>query len=131
ALNATIAAARAGDAGKGFAVVASEVKGLAVQTAKATEDIAAQIDRIQKDTKEAVAAVDAIGTTIGNVNDVSAAIAAAVEEQTAVTQEVSQNMQTASEGVEIITGGMSEIAGSTEQIEESVKRVSAAAQQLV
>ncbi|MBV8533991.1 MAG: HAMP domain-containing protein, partial [Alphaproteobacteria bacterium] len=88
ALNATIEAARAGEAGKGFAVVASEVKSLANQTAKATEDISAQISAIQTVTKDAVDAIKRIGGTIGEVSTVATSIASAVEEQGAATQEI-------------------------------------------
>src|SRR6202035_5184724 len=76
ALNATIEAARAGDAGKGFAVVASEVKNLANQTAKATEEVGAQIAQIQSATKEAVAAIRGIAGTIEAVSSISMSIAA-------------------------------------------------------
>lgn len=86
ALNATIEAARAGDAGKGFAVVASEVKNLATQTAKATEEISAQIGDIQGATKDAVAAIGSIGGTISQMNEIASTIAAAVEEQGAATE---------------------------------------------
>ena len=95
ALNATIEAARAGDAGKGFAVVASEVKSLANQTAKATEEISAQIAAVQKVTKEAVDAIKGIGGTIGEVSAVATSIAASVEEQGAATQEITRNTQEA------------------------------------
>jgi methyl-accepting chemotaxis protein len=88
ALNATIEAARAGDAGKGFAVVASEVKNLAGQTAKATEEIAAQISAIQAATAEAVTSMRSIAGVVGEVNEVAATIAAAVEEQGAATREI-------------------------------------------
>ncbi|MGP0092213.1 MAG: methyl-accepting chemotaxis protein [Xanthobacteraceae bacterium] len=98
ALNATIEAARAGDAGKGFAVVAAEVKALASQTAKATEEIGAQITGIQTATQESVASIKEIGTTIGRVSEIAAAIAAAVEEQGAATQEISRNVQQAAQG---------------------------------
>ena len=85
ALNATIEAARAGDAGKGFAVVASEVKNLANQTAKATDEISGQIGGIQCATKDAVTAIQGIGKTIGEIDEIASTIAAAVEEQGAAT----------------------------------------------
>ncbi|HTO84367.1 MAG TPA: globin-coupled sensor protein, partial [Methylomirabilota bacterium] len=91
ALNATIESARAGEAGKGFAVVAAEVKNLANQTAKATEDISAQIADIQSATKSAVGAIDGISSTITEINHIATAIAAAVEEQGAATQEIARN----------------------------------------
>jgi methyl-accepting chemotaxis protein len=98
ALNATIEAARAGEAGKGFAVVASEVKSLANQTAKATEDISSQVQAIQKETFDAVAAIRGIADTVLKVNQISTAIASAVEEQTAATGEISRNVQQAAQG---------------------------------
>jgi len=111
ALNATIEAARAGDAGKGFAVVASEVKNLANQTAKATEDISAQISGVQGATQEAVTAIGSIGGTINQLNEISSAIAAAVEEQGAATQEISRNVEQAASGTSQVS---SNIAGVTE-----------------
>ncbi|HJP53460.1 MAG: methyl-accepting chemotaxis protein [Rhodospirillales bacterium] len=104
ALNATIEAARAGDAGKGFAVVASEVKNLASQTAKATEEIGNQIGGIQTATRrESVEAIRHIGETIGEIDEVAAAIAAAVEEQGAATQEIARNIEQAATGTREVT----------------------------
>ena len=114
ALNATIEAARAGEAGKGFAVVASEVKNLANQTAKATDDIRAQIAAIQGTTSEAVTAIQAIATTIEEVNQIAASIATAVEEQGAATQEIARNVQQAAAGTNEVSaniGGVNEASG--------------------
>ncbi|MFL1463322.1 methyl-accepting chemotaxis protein [Roseococcus sp. DSY-14] len=98
ALNATIEAARAGEAGKGFAVVASEVKALAAQTAKATEEIAAQIGAIQSATGEAVQAIGGIGVVLARVEEVASAIAGAVEEQGAATREIAATAERVASG---------------------------------
>jgi methyl-accepting chemotaxis protein len=103
ALNATIEAARAGEAGRGFAVVASEVKNLASQTAKATDEIRSQIASMQAVTETAVGAIRNIGNTIGEINEVTTAIASAVEQQGAATREIARNIQHAA-------GGTSEVS---------------------
>jgi len=116
ALNATIEAARAGEAGRGFAVVASEVKALANQTAKATEDISAQIAAIQGETGNAVEAIKAIGGTIRKMNEIASAIAAAVEQQGAATRDISNNIQLVAQGTSSVA---SNIAGVNEAVEET------------
>jgi methyl-accepting chemotaxis protein len=110
ALNATIEAARAGDAGKGFAVVAGEVKHLATQTAKATEDIAKQIAGIQDESRSAVSAIRTITAVIGDINEMSSAIAGAVEQQGAAIQEIVRNVDMAATGTKAIANSIGEVA---------------------
>jgi methyl-accepting chemotaxis protein len=116
ALNATIEAARAGEAGKGFAVVASEVKSLAVQTAKATDEIAAQVGAIQASTGDAVTAIKRIAGTIGEVNTIAAAVATAIEQQGAATGEIARNVQQAASGTAEVS---SNIVGVTDAVIET------------
>ena len=116
ALNATIEAARAGEAGRGFAVVASEVKSLASQTAKATEEISEQIADIQKVAGEAIDAIKGIGSIIGEVNEVATAIAAAVQEQGAATQEITRSTQFAAQGTKNVSDNITGVKADADDV---------------
>jgi methyl-accepting chemotaxis protein len=128
ALNATIEAARAGEAGRGFAVVASEVKSLAVQTAKATEDISSQIMEVQKSTNKAVEAIGRIAHRMQEINNYTSAVAASVQQQSAATSEISQNVTSAAGGAKLIVTVLSEVAGATTETQESAQTVLAASE---
>ncbi len=130
ALNATIEAARAGDAGKGFAVVASEVKGLAAQTAKATEEISAQISQIQQATGESVEAIRGITTIITRVNETIGSIAAAVEQQGATTDEIARSAQEAAKGTQQVSTNINQVTSATEESGKMASNVLSAAQLL-
>lgn len=124
ALNATIEAARAGDAGRGFAVVASEVKALASQTAKATDEISAQVSAIQSATRTSVEAINGITHTISKVNEIASAIASAVEEQGAATREIAHNVSQAAKG----TG---EVSANIVGVRDAARETGVAADQVV
>jgi methyl-accepting chemotaxis protein len=130
ALNATIEAARAGDAGKGFAVVASEVKDLAQETAKATEDITARVSSIQADSGKAVAAIAAISEVIEQINSSQATIAAAVEEQTATTSEMSRNISEVATGSHNISATLTSVAQSAAETTDAARDTARASDEL-
>lgn len=128
ALNATIEAARAGEAGKGFAVVASEVKELALQTSKATKEIAGRINAIQMAASETVSSVGQIRDVVEEVNTISQIIASAVEEQSSVTDEIARNIAEASLATSEVAQGIAKIATSSNDIKNHMSIVDSAAQ---
>ncbi len=130
ALNATIESARAGEAGKGFAVVASEVKNLASQTTKATEEIAKQIENVQSSSNDVLSVLRGIQESISSVNEYSSVIASAVEEQSAVTMEISSNMQHTSNEVQGITDNISYISKGVNDADNAAREVLSAAEML-
>ncbi len=123
ALNATIEAARAGEAGKGFAVVAEEVKTLAGQTAKATDEIAAQIEAIRGAAAGAVEAIRGIGTVVGEVDSIAQSIAAAVTEQGAATQEIARSAT-------VGAGGTTRVSEAVVHLRQGVEATSGAVRDL-
>jgi methyl-accepting chemotaxis protein len=128
ALNATIEAARAGEAGKGFAVVASEVKSLAVQTAKATEDISRLIMAVQASTSSAVSAIGRISGRMQEIASCATAVSAAVEEQGAATGEISQSVASASDGAKVVVSVLGDVSGAAAQTRQSAESVLTASQ---
>ena len=123
ALNATIEAARAGEAGKGFAVVASEVKSLAVQTAKATEDISKLIMAVQAATSGAVGAIGRISSRMEEIDSYATTVSAAVEQQNAATGEISQNVTGAADGAKLVVSVLSDVAGAATETRQSAESV--------
>ena len=128
ALNATIEAARAGEAGRGFAVVASEVKSLAVQTAKATDEISGQIAAVQASTSSAVDAIGRIADRMKEISQFTAAAAASVQQQNAATGEISQNVASAARGTKEIVQVLTDVAGAATETHGSAETVLAASQ---
>ena len=130
ALNATIEAARAGEAGRGFAVVANEVKSLASQTAKATDEISAQVSAMQGATADAVQAIESIGRTIGAINEIASAISVAVEQQGAATREIARSVQEAAQGTGQVSSNISGVNQSADKTGTAANKVLFSAEQL-
>jgi methyl-accepting chemotaxis protein len=130
ALNATIEAARAGDAGKGFAVVASGVKSLAIQTAKATEDISRLIKSVQVASGGAVAAIGRISSRMKEIDGCATEVSAAVEQQSAATAEISQNVAGAADGAKVVVSVMADVAGAATETRRATESVLTASQEV-
>ncbi len=137
ALNATIEAARAGEAGKGFAVVAAEVKSLALQTAKATRDIGSQVETIQKEVGDAVAAIERVTGIIERMNEISGSVRDVVREQDTATAEIARNVQDAAQGTVSASENMEEVRGAAQKtgteashVRDAASRIAGRAQEL-
>lgn len=130
ALNATIESARAGEAGKGFAVVASEVKNLASQTDKSIEEIVKVIEEMNLASNDIISSLGTIKDSINNISESSSGVASAVEEQTATTNEIAQNMQTAAAGTDVINNSLREVTQSCTEADQSAGEILQASEEL-
>ncbi|MDQ1287306.1 MAG: methyl-accepting chemotaxis protein [Actinomycetota bacterium] len=130
ALNATIEAARAGEAGKGFAVVASEVKDLAQETARATKDISESVEVIQEDARRAVESISGVTEVISQINGYQNTIASAVEQQSATTRSMANDLSVAADGTEAINHGISEVNANAHRTHDAARATSESAAQM-
>ncbi len=127
ALNATIEAARAGEAGKGFAVVASEVKELAKQTAKATQDISGRVTAIHTGTQRSLTAIQRIGQTVAQTEEIATVIAGAVQQQNAATHKIARNVHVVADGTGRITSNIADVEATMHRTGEAAMAVDSAA----
>jgi methyl-accepting chemotaxis protein len=123
ALNATIEAARAGEAGRGFAVVASEVKSLAVQTAKATEQIAGQIEAVQNSTRFAVEAIRRNTERMKEIDGFTSAVVDSIAQQNSATDEISRNLSGAADGARVIVSVLGEVTTAVDESQDAAAKV--------
>lgn len=126
-LNATIEAARAGEAGKGFAVVANEIKELAAQTSNASMDIRNRIDNIQQSSSDSLSGITEIAGIIGEVNDIVATVSAAIEEQSAATREIAENITHVSSGIQDVNINVNQSSTVTGDISNDISGVNRSA----